>query len=96
MSNTARLSQQAVGQLDDLPREVARYIVKGIAERLPQAGQQMIVKGMTCCLPDHIYRVFKFYAYRPGHRVIFHFIAPNVIMIDSVCRRDCDPYGDGR
>lgn len=93
MSNTAKLTIQAVGQLDDLPREIARYIVKGINELLPVAGQQMVINGMTCTMP-HIYRVFKFYAYRPGHRVIFHFVAPNVIEIDSVCRRDCNPYGD--
>jgi hypothetical protein len=93
--NKANLSLDAVQDMNDLPREVARYIIKGIWERLPQAGEQMVVKGMTQC-GEHIYRVFKFYAFRPGHRVIFHFISPDVILIDSVCRRDQNPYGDGK
>lgn len=94
MSNTAKLSRAAIGQLDDLPREVARYIVKGINALLPVAGQQMVVTGMTCQRCDHIIRTFKFYAYRPGYRVLFYFINPTTIVIESVCRRDHNPYGD--
>lgn len=91
----AKLSPVALRQITELDKDVQRHIVSALKGSLPDAGVQMVVRGMTCNLPDHIYRAFKFYAYAPGHRVIFHFVSPDTIVIDVVARRDCDPYGDG-
>lgn len=85
----------AVTELKTLPLEVQRYLLAGIRREIPQAQHCMVVIGWTEAMQDHIYRAMKFYAYKPGYRVIFHFENPTTIIVDRIARRDCDPYQDG-
>lgn len=75
---------------------VVQYVMDYLLEHAKDAGQQMVVIGMTYDMPDHIYRVFKLYKFPPGIRVIFHRdMRTGDIWVTRIGWRDDDPYADG-
>lgn len=89
-------SAKAQSQLEALDCKVKTYLMRSIECQCEFADKLMTVNGMTIYLPDHIYRCAKMYATPPGFRAILHLASRSEVVIDSVCRRDLDPYGDSR
>jgi hypothetical protein len=81
--------------LDQLAPDLANYIRRSIFALADVSECQMVIQGMTVRLADHIYRVFKLYGRSPGFRVIFYFETGDTIIIETIARRDEDPYQNG-
>lgn len=94
MATRITLKMQAADFLAALGPSVRHDLIDAIREKAQHPDFQMVVSGMTCNLPDHIYRAMKWYVVRPGIRAIFY-RTPDGIVIVKIAWRDQDPYGDG-
>lgn len=88
-------SREAQNQLKALPARHQQYIHCSITGQAEWAQNQMVVRGLTITLPDHIYRAYKLQATHPQYRAIFHFEKKDLVIIDRICARHNDPYSDG-
>jgi len=95
MATKVSYSKKAKGQLSELDKCVREYIVRSMIDLAQVSHRQMVVRGMTMNIPDHIYRAAKCYATSPSYRIIFYHENSREIMVDAVVARDCDPYQDG-
>lgn len=92
---TVNLAREAKPEWAAIPKLMQDVILNTLHTNAPKSHEQDVVVSWTWECPDHIYRRFKITEPRPGYRIIYHHTAWNSIVIDRICRRDNDPYGDG-
>jgi hypothetical protein len=88
------LKSEAVQFIQALPAHTKTALIDFIRTEAQRTSKQMVINGMTCTIPDHIYRCMKWYVTCPTIRIIFH-CTRDGISITRIAYRCDDPYGDG-